>query len=85
MAIVVNKLQLQVMANNGFDVDSGSNIKETTLLYDDQELNAQSHILLPGPQFRCITISGLTSTFGFLPALHGRQHDNQDKGHSQLQ
>ena len=36
----VNKLQLQVMANNGFDVDSGSNIKETTLLYDDQELNA---------------------------------------------
>lgn len=36
----VNKLQLQVMANKGFDVDSGSNIKETTLLYDDQELNA---------------------------------------------
>ena len=36
----VNKLQLQVVASNGFDVDSGSNIKETTLLYDDQELNA---------------------------------------------
>lgn len=36
----VNKLALKVLKNSGFDVTSGSNIKETTLLYDDQELNA---------------------------------------------
>lgn len=36
----VNKIPLKVVMNDGFDVTSGSNISETTLLYDDQELNA---------------------------------------------
>ena len=37
----VNKLSLHV-TDNGFDVKSGANIKETTLLYDDQEMNAST-------------------------------------------
>ena len=36
----VNKVPLKVIMNDGFDVSSGTNIKETTLLYDDQENNA---------------------------------------------
>ena len=36
----INKIPLKVIMNDGFDVNSGSNISETTLLYDDQELNA---------------------------------------------
>lgn len=36
----INKVPLKVIMNDGFDVNSGSNISETTLLYDDQELNA---------------------------------------------
>ena len=36
----VNKVPLKVIMNDGFSVSSGSNIKETTLLYDDQENNA---------------------------------------------
>lgn len=36
----INKVPLKVIMNDGFNVNSGSNISETTLLYDDQELNA---------------------------------------------
>ena len=55
----VNKLPLKVITTNGFDVESGSNIKETKLLYDNNELNAPTFYFntgFDGIDFECSVV-----------------------------
>lgn len=44
----VNKVPLKVLTSPGFDGNSGSNVKETTLLYDNNEMNAPTFFFNSG-------------------------------------
>lgn len=44
----VNKVPLRVITTSGFDANTGSNVKETTLLYDNNEMNSPTFFFNSG-------------------------------------